>query len=682
MKPVQEWLTCMVSALLRIATYEDHLFILNHLLRCPPGLADWTAAFIQVLPSTGAGSQGQVAVDHALTVLATMTSPIRGREEFLQHMNSQNDNRTNASKPWVVLNSEGEEENEDASRPWLLLAESDLILLLSQLQLNDVFRFALRVTPGGAGGGGDDAYDPAEMSEAAMLGLFALGTCVVAILSRGLESFQQTRYRQLNKRIGWMLCETVQYICDHWSNYRRARPADTMTMLPRLCTEFDSFFCKATSSLFSAKRFGAWQFIAEMSFVCVSADTMWRLLLMLHTCSGAHHQVELPAGNPQEIMWKLQDGDTVQQLIDNLQAMPQQEAIFLLTALSNMAASRDDGERQLIEVIVALIYEASFIDQVTRDFCSKSGRDLLSSIAERHPFTISFLLGRVNTSMLRVGMMSLYLFHEIPLSLWQPTVDDVQLVRDWLLKGELASAESQLARLLLTGMNWGVTDTGEELFLPLDLHREVAVMVTEAYIKVIPESKGGLLYYSIQQLYNVSALVRQTPPQEQQFYSWATDLVHRLRLHAAAQPPPPGGAATRLGDAAFLAEVPDLHKTPRLRAVAASARDGGAMAAYVALAATAHGHNMADFLSDGLGMLARLAACQQHVSAVHALRVVTPLFLDNPSYLSTAERFVSVVRSISAADQTYVKMARDLFAPEFPGKVLQLFSSMMLVGDR
>lgn len=73
--------------------------------------------------------------------------------------------------------------------------------LLNQFQLNDVFRFALGISTDGA----EDTYDVMKMSEQGMIRLFALATCIVKSLSIGIKTFHQTRYKQLNKRIGWMV---------------------------------------------------------------------------------------------------------------------------------------------------------------------------------------------------------------------------------------------------------------------------------------------------------------------------------------------------------------------------------------------------------------------------------------------------------------------------------------------
>ena len=47
------------------------------------------------------------------------------------------------------------------------------------------------------------------------------------------------------------------------------------------------------------------------------------------------------------------------------------------------------------------------------------------------------------------------LFKELPLHLWMPRSSDMQLIRDWLLDYQLTSSESNLARVILGGLNWG-----------------------------------------------------------------------------------------------------------------------------------------------------------------------------------------------------------------------------------
>ena len=71
--------------MLRVATVEEHLWILNQILRCPAGVGKWAAGLLQVVPPmwtshsavgspTGWGSQ---LLDHAVSVMATILLPIK-----------------------------------------------------------------------------------------------------------------------------------------------------------------------------------------------------------------------------------------------------------------------------------------------------------------------------------------------------------------------------------------------------------------------------------------------------------------------------------------------------------------------------------------------------------------------------------------------------------------------------
>uniref|UniRef100_A0A8D0H9V6 Uncharacterized protein n=1 Tax=Sphenodon punctatus TaxID=8508 RepID=A0A8D0H9V6_SPHPU len=42
------WLQRLVSVLQRVGCPGDHLFLLNHILRCPAGIGKWAAPFIQI----------------------------------------------------------------------------------------------------------------------------------------------------------------------------------------------------------------------------------------------------------------------------------------------------------------------------------------------------------------------------------------------------------------------------------------------------------------------------------------------------------------------------------------------------------------------------------------------------------------------------------------------------------
>ena len=59
-----------------------------------------------------------------------------------------------------------------------------------------------------------------------------------------------------------------------------------------------------------------------------------------------------------------------------------------------------------------------------------------------------------HSSMLQV---SLYLFQDLPLHLWQPSNIDFSVLKSWVLDKELYTVENQLARLIFEKLNWSYT---------------------------------------------------------------------------------------------------------------------------------------------------------------------------------------------------------------------------------
>ena len=69
-----------MAALLRVATYRDHLFLLNHVLRAPAGVGRWASGFVQIPGPASLALQttlGSPVLDHAVTCLATVLLPVR-----------------------------------------------------------------------------------------------------------------------------------------------------------------------------------------------------------------------------------------------------------------------------------------------------------------------------------------------------------------------------------------------------------------------------------------------------------------------------------------------------------------------------------------------------------------------------------------------------------------------------
>ena len=135
------------------------------------------------------------------------------------------------------------------------------------------------------------------------------------------------------------------------------------------------------------------------------------------------------------------------------------------------------------------------------------------------------------------------LFKELPLYLWVPESCDLQMVRHWLVNEPLTSFENRLARVILSGLNWGtksevrgviqyvlwcyivvgldttgvmwcdavlccvmhlcgmlpplIQDGSSELVLPWSMHRSVALALVEAHACHLPSHPGGRDYTPI-----------------------------------------------------------------------------------------------------------------------------------------------------------------------------------------
>lgn len=93
----RDWLSHLVAVLLRVASWRDHLFILNHVLRCPADVGSWAAGYVQAVPppplsfddspySSYPSPFTSPEVDHMVAMLATILLPVRERERFVEQV--------------------------------------------------------------------------------------------------------------------------------------------------------------------------------------------------------------------------------------------------------------------------------------------------------------------------------------------------------------------------------------------------------------------------------------------------------------------------------------------------------------------------------------------------------------------------------------------------------------------
>ncbi|XP_071943527.1 ectopic P granules protein 5 homolog isoform X2 [Antedon mediterranea] len=713
------WLKRLVAILLRLASIPDHLFILNHLLRCPAGLDQWATSFLQVHPppqgyiSERGATWGSPILDHFVDMLDYLMTPVKHREEFLSRLKvvfTPDTSKANETNPfaWTILDEDGEED-EDADSHWLLLNENDLVGLLAQFPFDKCFRHVLVMD-------NTDEYAIERVSSQHIMKLISFATCTINILKKGLATFNKSRYRQFVKRIGRMIRHTVQYVSDHWLNYRdwRLSCGDTEDTIPslvsideqfslkRLQLELDQFYYRATSSILSAKRLGTWQFMAEMPYNSISILMMWKLLWLLHNSGTGlnSEQAVLHGAGIDAYKWRLSDPGNRGAFDDKLAEMSMQELIYLLSTFNSMARSRPASDVVFINFITTEIFELSYVRDHTKTFCCKIGRELLSSLATTHPFIMSSLLCQVKDVFPAIGTspltdevfknqggfnlfkMSMYLFRELPLHLWQPTSDDMVLVRHWLVDFAPSSVENQLARLILNHLNWGYNDQKNALALNIKLHRDVAILIIDAHCKhIATTATDGLIAGGILKVSQLASNIRSMLTTEQSFDVWAWEVLMKLHLHVNNQPRQallPSASDTGPRDG--FGDYPDIHLDPALYAIQKGVKNNTPIACYVAIAMTKIGHVVEEFITHGLKYMQVLIDASDQKMCIPLLEMVVKTFLkeNKQRFLVTNDKFLQIIQSILHADANNARITQRFFHTSFPGETTKCFSSMII----
>lgn len=347
------WLADCVAMLLRAADWQDHIYLLVQVLRCPAGVGQWGAPFVQV-PSPNRNSNdtpfANRFVNHIVTILSIILSPVEKRDAFLEQMwSSLHEGRDAvAENLWVLVDSDGEEDEPSGSGPFAL-KENDLVAFLNQIPIDDLFRTVLLVDKKD----NKDIYAVENLTEHHMLRLLAFSTVLISLIDKGLATYHVTRYHQFAKRLCRLIRHCLQYVSDTWESFKVGNKVVDTAMLERLQTEFDAFFLRSTCCLFQAQTLGSWQFLAVAPFHTVSLKVLWRFFYILHQGKSVLTDWEDVVENlPTEqtnFKSRLSEGSTRQQFCERLLEMSVEESYYLLNTFANMIMARPIEDTEFIQ---------------------------------------------------------------------------------------------------------------------------------------------------------------------------------------------------------------------------------------------------------------------------------------------------------------------------------------------
>lgn len=521
--------------------------------------------------------------------------------------------RDNAGEAlWIVVDSDGEEDDNSGTS----LRENDLVAFITQLPLENLFRLLLLVKRKDF----QNSYDFSVVTQHHVLRFFAFGTVLLKIIQKGLETYNGGRYNQFCKRLSRMIRHVVQYATDIWEKFQETSNDQDPAMSERLQVEYDAFFLRATFYLYNSQRLGAWQFLAVVPYNMITNRTAWKIFYFLHDSDASAQEILKPEDNA-DYGKKLWVSSFRTQLEEKLASLADDELYYLLNTFANMALARPSGEVEFIKAVTKDLLEVGFVSKITQESCSKSARTLLTHITSRYPDLLSMVLDDVGKQLEAIGLLALYLYEELPLTIWNVTENDLELISRFLSSG-ISTTESKLARMILSRLNWDI--------LPYKMHCSVAIMVLRAV------------------------------QQEVGYMQWAWQTILRLKLH--------------INDKHFT-DMSQVKDPDNYDVIFKEVQNQHLLASFVAVLMTTWGHLVPLVCRYGLSQLLLLQVYQKHEAVLFALYVIVPLFINSQEFLINNERFQEIIKNLINADRGYISMAKSLISVQ--NTVLQQFGNMI-----
>ncbi|XP_058811309.1 ectopic P granules protein 5 homolog [Topomyia yanbarensis] len=662
---VKSWIGKLVATQLRIANTHDHLFVLFHVLRSPSGIANWATRMIQ-MPVGESFLWGSSEFQHVLIVMASILLPVRKRNDFLEKLKVDTNRSIDVvqEEMWAIVDSDGEDCSSSDSISEL--KEGDLVALIDQVPFGSIFRAMTQA---------DERLDGTfRLNEEAVTGTYllksiAFGTIFVELLGNGLITYDADRYRQFAKRVARLIKHTVFYVSDLYRIFVEHRKSSQVqadpAQLGRIRLEFDIFVVRSAHYIYRSRKIGTWQYLTGLPFDQLSINALWKLYFCLHLNEFKEEVISDVSSDFQSACVGEERRETFR---NSLLEMPSEDLYYLLQVFSSMALSRESTDAEFIETVALNLVDIGYLNEYTKDFCYKAVKDLLINIVSKYPSLVSNLLRWLKQEIGAADQSATYIFKSLPLDRWRPQWADFELLATWILNYSFCSIQSSTARVILIHLNYNF-DQNNELFLPHDIHVRIACLVTEVYIKHVPETLCSYQGLSA----SVSSLVPGKGAQNQ-FLAWCWNMVGLLRLHCMDQSP---------------AAINEMIKNPALiqrhvlelenaQQIYQGVTENRPLAVYLAILISQWGHSVPQICHKGLEQIRLLLNDHRYTVVVRCLQLITPLFLECPDSLSRCEAFKSILLSLIAADRYYARFTKDQFQPESSTPVTEMLNCMIL----
>lgn len=654
---VQEWIKKLVALQLRLATWQDHVFILFHVLRCPVNVGNWAASLIQVpisVPTTSIDSPFSLSeFQHCIAILSALLLPVKDRGAFLVGITKDLvPKQSSGDDAWILVDSDGEEGSTPQGE-CVGLKENDLVAIYEQIPFETIFELMTHTRKEGE----TSLMNESKISGHHLIKSIAFSSKFISIMKKGLSTYDSERYKQFAKRLGRLMKHTLAHISDLIQIYaNRVSVYKDPEESQRIQVEFDELILRSAHFIYESKKLSLFQYLADFPYQHMSIKAVWKLFFCLHVGDFKVVDEEIPRLILDET-FKIKFNDDV--ATDDL--------FFLLHAFSQMAISKSKEDWDFIVFVTLDILHIGFINEPTKDFCYNTAEDLLTNITTKYPELITHIFNNLKDNLVRMGSLGSHLFKALPISKWQPHMEDLEVLASWLLNFDYDTLENSTARVIFAYMNWNF-DTNNQLFLPHEIHIRMAHLVCEVYMKHVNESIGSGVNDTARQV----GSGKKSPSKKELFSMWCWSMASILRLHFMDLND--HVVISLIDNPAMVNVIPEVEKT---QLIYQGLTEQKPLAIYLAMLTSQLGHSVPLICHKGFDLLKLLLNDYRHSKVIRCLELMTPLFIQCQNSLYSCESFMLILGAIFIADRTYVKMAKELMTIDSRGPVLTFFGNMI-----
>lgn len=199
---VKNWLERILVVFNKFSLLDDQLFLMSHILRCP------TEAALQVVKAVNISHPGkridEDTIDDWLAILWHSLRPI------LQWQKKFNEHTTERDTNWAIVDSEGEDADEDGED---VKYPNEVIFLevLDRMPLRKIFEGLLNV---------QELGEPIYLSAHNILRMIIFSSAFVGVVTEGLSNYQKDRYKTFLKRLAGIVKWTADLVTALYDLYR------------------------------------------------------------------------------------------------------------------------------------------------------------------------------------------------------------------------------------------------------------------------------------------------------------------------------------------------------------------------------------------------------------------------------------------------------------------------------